>query len=219
MYEWSEVVETRGDYRVILVVDENTRLDGDCYAPSLMIPAAGRGTPKAITAPHKADWWATKVGNWLAPISLYRLEDPSDLEQLAELTDMPLDELFVAISQHWEADHVDEWLKRYRDTTVYRISAVYTEDLVVFDCPQWRQDMGIPLDARLSKEDVCHDHEAWINNEVYGIVVEELVEWTSRKGDKRLEWEKVESCFGFFGRDYAKQEAMQMLASYIKEEK
>lgn len=63
------------------------------------------------------------------------------------------------------------------------------------------------------------DVQAWRDGEVYGWIVQEEVTWTTTANKylpavSRKEWETVDACYGFYGRDYAVECAREALASY-----
>ena len=58
------------------------------------------------------------------------------------------------------------------------------------DCPNPVEDYGAEVDGP--------EHESWKEGDVWGVVIEDA------KG------ERIDSCFGFFGRDYALDEGRSM---------
>lgn len=69
-----------------------------------------------------------------------------------------------------------------------------------------------------------NEYRSWAEGDVWGHVVEELQTW--RRVDpttddpayleERVTWEEVDSCYGFVGYAYAKEEALSALDSYTK---
>lgn len=49
------------------------------------------------------------------------------------------------------------------------------------------------------------EYRAWATGEVYGYVIEQRVTWerTDRPGATMQTWEHVDSCYGFYGHEYA----------------
>lgn len=83
---------------------------------------------------------------------------------------------------------------------------------IAFDTPEWRENVGAPED--LSKEKPLAEIQAWIEGEVYGWIVqtrynpdEELAPWE--------DWETQDSCYGFYGSEWAKEAALEALKEYV----
>ena len=64
------------------------------------------------------------------------------------------------------------------------------------------------------------EHNRWAEGDCWGYVVQELVEWVRIEdrdelgAQTRETWERVDSCWGLIGHEYAEQEARDALASY-----
>jgi len=71
------------------------------------------------------------------------------------------------------------------------------------------------------------EYKAWCEGDVWGHIVEEKVRWqrvdesgtpTVIVEPNQMEtWEEVESCYGFYGYDYALAEAKEILTAYEKD--
>lgn len=65
--------------------------------------------------------------------------------------------------------------------------------------------------------------EAWDEGDVYGYVVEQLAEWETVSSPLGLTctemhtWEYVDSCWGFYGHQYASRAAVEALASTVED--
>jgi hypothetical protein len=88
--------------------------------------------------------------------------------------------------------------------------------VLVFDTPDWRSHVGLTddhLPANLSGE--LAEWRAYFDGEIYGVTVERhrtgAVTWDDGTPDSIETWEPVESCWGFFGSEYAESEARRML--------
>lgn len=84
---------------------------------------------------------------------------------------------------------------------------------VTYDSAAWREYAGTqPGSASMD------EYRAWCEGDVWGYVVEERVTWhTDDPGyDDEDQWEDTEdSCFGFYGRDYAEERAREALADAV----
>lgn len=59
------------------------------------------------------------------------------------------------------------------------------------------------------------EYQSWANGDVYGYVIEECVQWRradGTTGDTMETWEHVDSCFGFYGYEYAVESAREAWA-------
>lgn len=60
------------------------------------------------------------------------------------------------------------------------------------------------------------EYEAWADGDVYGYVIEEKVTWTRMdSGETMTTWEHVDSCWGFYGYEYAKETAREQWAEHV----
>ncbi|MGA5019275.1 hypothetical protein ACPCAA_17885 [Streptomyces griseoincarnatus] len=73
---------------------------------------------------------------------------------------------------------------------------------------------AVALDAGLLTEGYIEaemeEYEAWASGDVWGFIVEE----TDEPDADEPEWEHVDSCFGFYGRPYARAQAREALDFY-----
>jgi hypothetical protein len=85
---------------------------------------------------------------------------------------------------------------------------------LAFDTAVWREEVGAPIES-LQKEDYLSEVRAWAEGDVYGWIVERNATYTKTYSDGREEdgeeWETVDSCWGFYGRDYAEEAAKDAL--------
>jgi hypothetical protein len=73
------------------------------------------------------------------------------------------------------------------------------------DPVEWRNWLGGAPAGSISMA----EWQAYCVGDVYGVVLEEEVEWTSHRGETRLIWEAIDSCWGFYGDDAAKEYAAE----------
>jgi hypothetical protein len=76
------------------------------------------------------------------------------------------------------------------------------------DPADWREKVGAPAGSISLAE-----WRAYCLGDVYGVVQEQLVEWTSPDGRTMPLWEEVDSCWGFYGIDAAKEYAADTYGS------
>lgn len=106
---------------------------------------------------------------------------------------------------------------------------------LAFDTAAWREKVGLSdewLDAHTMErgklaEGSLSEIMAWANGEVYGWIVErKLATYTTYKDHKTGEtvretesedWEQVDSCWGFYGDEYAREAATEEFDRVTKE--
>jgi hypothetical protein len=79
---------------------------------------------------------------------------------------------------------------------------------VAFDTAEWRAEVGATPE-RLKDENYLSEVEAWATGDVYGFIVER-----NDSGDSD-DWEETDSCWGFYGHEYAEQAAREALTAAI----
>ncbi|MFE7479994.1 hypothetical protein [Streptomyces sp. NPDC057552] len=69
------------------------------------------------------------------------------------------------------------------------------------------EDLGMLAEAYLDAERA--EYEAWADGEVYGYIVEQIVDWVRADGqdDAMTTWEEIDSCWGHYGYEWATAEA------------
>ena len=86
---------------------------------------------------------------------------------------------------------------------------------IAFDTAAWRESMGITDLDRLKSENYLSEVRAWLEGDTYGYIVERFREYTKLYSDGSTEegeeWELVDSCYGYYGREYAEETARQAL--------
>jgi hypothetical protein len=185
-----EVIDTRGRYRVVLRVDEHAEAPYDeGSSPILRVEYTSRG--------------------WRAEL----------VDKTGGYAPEHIDAIVAAASRFGgDTDLFERYLRMFhgtRDIVWYqsREGASY----VTFDTPDWRAHLGIADDAA----DVVSLEEwrAYVEGDVYGWVVEERATWHRDGSDDTHEtWEHVESCWGFYGREYAEEAAREAFAAATSEE-
>jgi hypothetical protein len=76
------------------------------------------------------------------------------------------------------------------------------------DPAEWREWCGAPAGSISMAE-----WQAYCQGDVYGVIPEEQIEWTSAKGETKTIWESdgsLDGCWGFYGIDAAREYAAEM---------
>jgi hypothetical protein len=187
MSEYSEVIETEGDYRVRIIADKGPEApEADCEPPLLRIERGQlefrRNTYGTDGKVREAfDRWTSRPGDdgWKLFVKYLRAY------------------LGVKVIQTWQ-DSTGVWY-------------------VSYDCPAWREYAGLSADDDLSDTDlVGGDWKAYVEGDVWGIVTEKRVTWTTGDEDyeDRETWEETgdfAASWGYYGRKYAEEEARAAL--------
>jgi hypothetical protein len=88
---------------------------------------------------------------------------------------------------------------------------------LAFDTAAWRESVGAP--ETVAAEDYLSEVRAWAEGDVYGYIVERFREYTKTYNDGRVEegeeWELVDSCYGYYGRQYAEEAAREALTDHV----
>lgn len=108
---------------------------------------------------------------------------------------------------------------------------------IAFDTKAWLEEIGVteenPDIEPVDRAEPCLDEiRAWAEGDVYGWIVEKEVFWTKTFHDANGEplneggdveddesgsdWIETESCWGFYGRDYAEQAAKEALETELE---
>lgn len=189
---YSEILAERDGYRVSLVVDENAdKPYNDGATPILTLEHSGYGGYRVEAFNRQAEEYVHAVAE---------IVESHGLETL---------ERFVKI--FYGAVKLDsEWSDG--------ISGYY----VAFDTADWRETVGAPI-AALQTENYLSEVMAWANGDVWGYVVDKSVPYTKTYGDgttvEESEWDDVDSCYGYYGREYAEEAALEALDTFIEYER
>lgn len=186
---YSEVVETKGKYRAVIVADEDAQLpDWDGTYPTLQV--SSDGDVAALLGEDAEDF---------APILRHMMEnDPTPLETF------------------------ERYLRVFHGTTTFATHSTggwHAYSYVAFDTAKWRETNGVDAE-RVKQENLLADVIAWADGDVWGVRTEKLVKWTTDDDEvdeqETHEWKELETCYGYYGREYAEQEARDVLAHYGK---
>lgn len=84
---------------------------------------------------------------------------------------------------------------------------------VTFDTAEWRERVGAPEESK----DLLTEVRAWADGDVWGVVVEKRVTWsTDEELDDMDTWEEVEAVWGYYGHEWAEQEAREQYEAFAK---
>lgn len=191
---YSEVLETRGGYRVRLALDEDAQEpDDDGQSPLLRIDPGRLCTVTAHVSPGSR---------------------PHDLDERVE---QAAAHLFDTYRQAKAQEILGRWLRAYLGVTA---TEWYWSDsywYVTYDSADWRAWAGAPEGS----VDMS-DYRAWVNGEVYGYVIEKQITWRAvnpvtddpayAEYPDRVTWEEIEdggSSWGYYGHEWAEQAARE----------
>jgi hypothetical protein len=188
---YEEVLETQGDYRVKLVLDEGpAEPEHDGQSPLLRLD---RGGYDSVRAEH-----IMATGR--------PLDDDDQIEYAA---------------RHWDTTPADrDW--RLFETYLrawYGVTQIETWHsgsywYVTYDSAAWREYAGTePGSADMA------EYRAWCEGEVFGVVLEKRVHWSTEDPDFDDEdrWEEIPdgASWGYYGYDWAVQCAKEALAGAV----
>lgn len=194
-----DIIEERDGYRVRLQRDESPEQPYD------------DGATPIFTVEH------SRWGGYRLAEAFNKQAEPY-LDAVAEILrrhDMETLERFVKI--FYGAARMDSW---------------YSEGLeghyVAFDTAAWREKVGAPEES-LKEEYYLSEVRAWAEGDVWGYIVEKQLRFEKRFFDPEdaevdygyedgTEWIEVdgESCWGFYGREYAEQSAKEALDNTLE---
>jgi hypothetical protein len=190
----SEVSEERGHLRVRLVRDD--------YAPE---PYDEGRSPILRLYPLRS--WGGWRAEYVPDIGGYKPIAADDIATAAEKWATEPD-LFARYLRMFHGTTAVEWYDARPDAGDF----LY----VTFDTADWRAHHGLPDD--LSGAVDISEWRAYCQCDVYGYVVEEGAVWLRVNADgevidTRESWEPIDSCWGFYGQQYAEDAGREALAA------
>ena len=113
-------------------------------------------------------------------------------------------------------DRIERYLRMFHDALAVDfyvrrdggrlIGVVTSQHVKLWGCSE---EYARSMDA----QSIMGDWIAYVEGDVYGYVVQERARWMREDSDEvRDTWEDVESCWGFYGREYAEDSAREALA-------
>lgn len=127
------------------------------------------------------------------------------------------------VRRHWHRSNRWELIEKALKGAlgVTRIDHYESRDYKYFayDSKRWREYCGFAPDDPI-KYDMLAEYEAYCEGDVWGYVLEKRVHWTTDEEEvsDRDTWEETDSCWGYYGYDYAAEEARMVLAAQLKED-
>jgi hypothetical protein len=135
--------------------------------------------------------------------------------------------LLNALEERFDEQDIERFLKIFLDAYSVRWESSENNRYLAFDTAAWREKVGLSdewLDAHTEARDKLAEGSlseiiSWANGEVYGWIVErKLATYTTYKDPTTGEtvretesedWEQVESCWGYYGDEYAREAATE----------
>jgi hypothetical protein len=187
---YSETIETRGDFRVRIVIDEDADKPYDDGGSPIIRIDRRREQAEQVT-----DVTSYEVADGLVAAARRWSHEPDLFERYARI--------FHGVT-------AIKWYDPHDGDYTY----------VTCDPAHWRAAMGLTDEYMAAHPDVdfnltggLTEWRAWCEGEVYGYVVEHLEHYTSdTEPTRRLNrWEDIDSLFGLYGHEYAEQAAREAL--------
>lgn len=192
-----EIVETEGKFRAKIMLDEGAeKPEWDGMVPVLQLDRSMYGGTKAEAFNPQAEKF---------------------VDAFNRLADLEAGNGYIY-------ENFERYLRIFHGATVvssYNVGHYREYGYVGFDTAEWREAMGITDLDRLKEEKILYDVQAWAEGDVWGISVEKLVTWSTDEEDfeDMDTWEEVDgtSCWGYYGQEYAEEEAKAELKRVIEE--
>lgn len=185
---YSEEVDTKGKYRASIIADEDAQVpDWDGMYPTLQVDRGG-------VMPLLGD----DAGDFAVILATFNDSVGEPLETF------------------------ERYLRIFHGTTqfaTHNIGRSREYGYVAFDTAKWRETHGVDAE-QVKSENLLSEVAAWADGDVWGVRVEKLVKWTTDDADvvpnEIHAWEDVETVWGFYGDEYAREEARNMLDAYAE---
>jgi hypothetical protein len=125
------------------------------------------------------------------------------------------DAILAAWQRLDDRDMFVRYLRMFHGVTTVAVASSWQTDVLVFDSADFRRHVGITnLPADLSGE--RHEWQAWLDGEVYGVIVERhragTIAWDDGTTTTTQQWREVESVWGVYGHIFALERAAELLA-------
>lgn len=124
------------------------------------------------------------------------------------------------ICEHGQTDGIDmfdRWLRIFHGGSAVEWSSYHYSDAiyVAYDTRAMREAWGQTGDMLETSDPELNEWKSWVEGDVYGIDVERAVDFDD-DGDP-TSWESTDhSCWGFYGKQYAEEEALSSLKWQIE---
>jgi hypothetical protein len=198
--EYEEIVEESGDYRAVIKLDMDAQQPEDYgMVPVLRIDSNGYGSVKAEAFNEHAEPY------------VHAFNVLSDLYH----------------GNGYVHEVFDRYMRIFHGTVAidsYNLGTSREYGYVAFDTAEWREKMGCTEDQMRKEEkdgDLLHDVRVWAEGDVWGVGLEKRVTWSTEDEDYEDmdQWEETPDGFvwGFYGHEYAEQEARDLLKNQLAE--
>lgn len=142
--------------------------------------------------------------------------------------------LLNALEEQFEPEVIERFIRIFLGAYSVMWDSSDNCKYLAFDTAAWREKVGLSdewLDAHKMERETLASGSlteiiSWANGDVYGWVVErKLATYTTYKDPTTGEtvretesedWEQVDSCWGFFGREYAEEAAEEAFDSFTE---
>lgn len=141
-------------------------------------------------------------------------------EQVTGITSYRAHDALVSAAARWHRE--PELFERYARIFhgVTKVETWHSGEAWYLACDpaDWRELMGLTDEYLVAHPDVVTtdmtEWRAYCEGDVWGYVLEERAHWVREGTDEeRNTWEQVDSCFGFYGYDYALESAREAMAA------
>lgn len=123
----------------------------------------------------------------------------------------------VEACQRWGTDELfRRYLRIFHGTRAFEEFSSRDAEYITFDTADWRTHNGLAQEDSEGYADLA-DYRAYVEDECYGWAIEQRVGWT-RDDDPESHmstWETVESVWGYYGYEYAQEEAREAWAAFL----
>lgn len=195
MSEYEEIVETSGDYRAVIKLDHDAQKPEDWgMVPVIQTDSDGYGSIKGEAFNEHAEPYVDAFN---------RLCDSY-------------------YGNGYQYEVFERYMRIFHGATkvdAYNVGVSREYGYVAFDTAAWREEVG--TGPSFAEEDILYDVRAWAEGDAWGVGLEKRVTWSTDEEDydDMDTWEETDDGFvwGFLGREYAEQEARDLLKAKLAE--
>jgi hypothetical protein len=198
---YDEILQTSDDgrYRVKLIADEDASEPyDDGQSPLLRFNVTSYGT----RAEHIMDTGRPT-------------DDDARIEEAAQRWGSPSGHDFQLFEKYLRAYYSTAKIETWNSGNYW---------YVTYDTAAWREYIGVPASdtvswlASHSASINMDEYKAWCEGDCWGYAVERNVTWRrdDEPGTTMQTWEEEDSCWGYYGSDYAREEALRAFKSWAE---
>lgn len=191
------------------------------------------------------EWAGAPYNDGGSPLVAYQVSWTgriTDIQQVTDITSYRLPVEILLALQHFNANEeadrekFERYLRIFHGmrSVVWIIDADHAFNYVTFDTEDWRTKMGLTDEYLRDHPDAegtgfadASEYEAWLFGEVYGYRIDRRQRWLPVNDEnevvsflsttEKVTWEEEDSCFGFYGLDYAKEAAEEAFLDFLRE--